>query len=185
MIICRLRLPSVWLIYGMEVKLIGPTKTSNDGYRKDTALNEANYSPKKRHPLREKLNESLVNKAGFVAIEAVNIHTNHLAIEEETFHFGSTLWFYPDAYKGLKNCRLGAIYTVLLRAAKLALSSKMKHNNSLKIHECLQQERGHLKGKVFQLRETHWVSLTPFYSADDKHCWKVMDYEEHVIFLSF
>ncbi len=55
-------------------------KTSNDGYRKDTALNEANYSPKKRHPLGEKLNESLVNKAGFVTIEAVNILTNLLII---------------------------------------------------------------------------------------------------------
>ncbi len=30
-------------------------KTSNDGYRKDTALNEANYSPKKIRPLREKI----------------------------------------------------------------------------------------------------------------------------------
>ncbi len=30
-------------------------KTSNDGYRKDTALNEASYSPKKRRPLREKI----------------------------------------------------------------------------------------------------------------------------------
>ena len=43
-------------------------KTSNDGHRKDTALNEANYSPKKRRPLRGKSNESLVNKAGFVTI---------------------------------------------------------------------------------------------------------------------
>ena len=84
-------------------------KTSNDGYCKDTALNEANYSPKKRRPLREKSNESLVNKAGFVTIEAVNILTNHLAIEEETFHFGSTLGFYPDAYTGLKNCHLRAL----------------------------------------------------------------------------
>jgi hypothetical protein len=33
-------------------------KTSNDGYCKDTALNEANYSPKKRCPLREKSNEA-------------------------------------------------------------------------------------------------------------------------------
>ncbi len=23
----------------------------------------------------------------------------------------------------------------------------------------------------------HWVSLTPFYYADDKHFWKVIDYE--------
>ena len=152
-------------------------KTSNDGYCKDTALNESNYSPKKRRPLREKLNESLVNKAGFVTIEAVNILTNHLAIKEETLHFGSTLGFYPDAYTGLKNCHLRALYAVLPRAAKLALSSKVKHNNSLKIHECLQQERGHLKGKVFRLHEMHWVSLTPFYYTDDKHCWKVIDYE--------
>ncbi len=64
-------------------------KTSNDGYGKDTALNEANYSPIKRRPLRENLNESLVNKAGFVTIEEVNILTNQLAIKEETFHFGS------------------------------------------------------------------------------------------------
>ncbi len=119
-------------------------------------MNEANYSPKKRRPLREKSNESLVNKAGFVTIKAVNILTNHLAIEKETLHFGSTLGFYPDAYTGLKNCHLRALYAVLLRAAKLALSSKVKHNNSLKIHECLQQERGHLKGKVFRLREMHW-----------------------------
>ena len=128
-------------------------KTSNDGYRKDTALNEANYSPKKRRPLRDKLNESLANKAGVVTIEAVNILTTQLAIEKETLHFGSTLGFYPDAYTGLKNCHLKALYLVLPRAAKLALSSKVKHNNSVKIHECLQQERGHLKGKVFRLRK--------------------------------
>jgi hypothetical protein len=109
-------------------------KTSNDGYCKDTALNEANYSPKKRCPLRGKSNESLVNKAGFVTIEAVNILTNHLAIKEETLHFGSTLGFYPDAYTGLKNCHLRALHAASLRAAKLALSSKVKHNNSLKIH---------------------------------------------------
>jgi hypothetical protein len=84
-------------------------KTSNDGHRKDTALNEANYSPKKRRPLRENSNESLVNKAGFVTIEAVNILTNQLAIKVETFHFGSTLGFYPDAYTGLKNCHLRAL----------------------------------------------------------------------------
>ncbi len=84
-------------------------KTSNDGYQKDTALNEANYSPKKRRPLRENLNESLVNKARFVTIQAVNILTNQLAIKEETFHFGSTLGFYPDAYKRLKNCHLRAL----------------------------------------------------------------------------
>ncbi len=83
------------------------------------------------------MNESLVNKAGFVTIEAVNILTNQLAIKEETFHFGSTLGFYPDAYKGLKNSHLRALYAVSPWAAKLALSSKAKHNNSLKIHECL------------------------------------------------
>ena len=114
----------------------------------------------KKKSTQGKSNESLVNKAGFVTIEAVNILTNQLAIKKETFHFGSTLGFYPDAYTGLKNCHLRALYAVLPRAAKLALSSKVKHNNSLKIHECLQQERGHLKGKVFRLRETHWVSLT-------------------------
>ncbi len=100
-----------------------------------------------------------------------------LSLKEETFHFGSTLGFYPDAYKGLKNCHLSALDAVLPWAAKLALSSKVKHNHSLKIHECLQQERGHLKEKVFRLRETHQVFLTPFYYADDKHCWKVTDYE--------
>ena len=83
-------------------------------------------------------------------------------------------WYLFFQHKGLKNCHLRALYAVLLWAAKLALSSKVKHNNSLKIHECLQQERGHLKGKVFRLRETLWVSLTPFYYADDKHCWKVI-----------
>ncbi len=69
-------------------------------------------SPKKKRPLREKSNESLVNKAGFVTIEAVNILTNHLAIEEETLHFGSKLGFYPDAYRGLKNCHLIELYTL-------------------------------------------------------------------------
>ncbi len=91
--------------------------------------------------------------------------------------FWKHTWIYPDAYTGLKNCHLRALYAVSPRAAKLALSSKAKHKNSLKIHECLQQERGHLKGKVFRLREMHWVSLTPFYYADDNYCWKVIDYE--------
>jgi hypothetical protein len=27
-------------------------------------------------------------------------------------HFGSTLGFYPDAYMGLKNCHLRALYAV-------------------------------------------------------------------------
>ena len=65
----------------------------------------------------KKLNESLVNKAGFVTIEAVNILTSHLAIKEEKLHFGSTLGFYPDAYTGFKNCHLRALYAVSLRAA--------------------------------------------------------------------
>ena len=94
-------------------------------------MNEANYSPKTRHPLSEKSNESLVNKAVFVTIEAVNILTNQLAIEEETLYFGSALGFYPDAYTGLKNCHLRALYAVSPRAAKLALSSKVKHNTTI------------------------------------------------------
>ena len=55
-----------------------------------------------------------------------------LSLKQGTFHFESTLGFYP-AYTGLKNCHLRALYAVLPRAAKLALSSKVKHNNSLKI----------------------------------------------------
>ncbi len=81
-------------------------KTSNDGYRKDTALNEANFSPKKRRPLMEKSNESLVNKAGFVTIEAVNILTNQLAIEEETLHFWKHTWILSRCLQGTQKLPL-------------------------------------------------------------------------------
>ncbi len=81
-------------------------KTSNDQYCKDTAFNEANYSPKKRRPLREKSNESLVNKAGLVTIEAVNILTNHLAIKEETFHFWKQTWILSRCLHGTQELPL-------------------------------------------------------------------------------
>ncbi len=101
-----------------------------------------------------------------VTIEAFNILTNELAIKKETIH-------------GTQDCHLRALYTVLSWAAKLALSSKVKHNNSLNIHKCLQRERGHLNGKIF------CFSLTLFYYTDNKHCWKVIDCKRTCAVLEF
>ncbi len=46
------------------------------------------------------------------------------------------------------------------------------------IQECLQQFKGPKKGKVFQLRETHWVSMCPSLYMDDAYCWHVTNIDK-------
>ncbi len=68
--------PMKYMSYGVEdfhcqdrgrtMNIFTWISSTYDGYCKDTALNEANYSPKKRRPLREKLNESLFKESSSV-----------------------------------------------------------------------------------------------------------------------
>ena len=42
---------------------------------------------------------------------------------------------------------------------KIGTLQKLKHHEVSMIQECLQQFKGPKKGKEFQLRGTHWVSI--------------------------
>jgi hypothetical protein len=112
-----------------------------------------------RDPLRDKLNCRLIKNAGTLTLEAVDALRSNFAVEKECMKYKSTIGEYPRCYRGLGKCHLRALYSVLPPAAKLALSKKLKHHEASMIQECLQQCKGPKKGKVFQLRETHWVSM--------------------------
>jgi hypothetical protein len=91
--------------------------------------------------------------------------------------YGSTLGKHPACYTGFRKCHFRALYSVSPKDAKLAYSKKVKHHKESKIQECLQQLKGHMKGKVFWLRGMHWVSLSPSFYTDDAYCWPVVDFE--------
>jgi hypothetical protein len=44
--------------------------------------------------------------------------------------------------------------------------------------ECLQQFKGPKKGKLFQLRGMHWVSICRLFYVDDAYCWHVTNIEK-------
>jgi len=46
------------------------------------------------------------------------------------------------------------------------------------IQECLQQFKGPKKGKVFQLRGMHWVSICQLFYVDNAYCWYVTNIEK-------
>jgi hypothetical protein len=149
-------------------------KNSKDGCGKGTTINVDTFI---RHPLRDSLNNnSLFKNVGVVTKEAGNALSQRSAIGK-MMKYGSTLGKYPACYTGFRNCHFRALYSVSPKAAKLAYSKKVKHHEESKIQECLQQLKGHTKGKVFWLRGTHWVSLSPSFYTDDAYCWPVVDFE--------
>jgi hypothetical protein len=80
--------------------------------------------------------------------------------------------------QGIGKCHLRALYSISPLAAKLALSKKLKHHEASMIQECLQQFKGPKKGKVFQLRRTHWVSICQSFYMDDTYCWRVTNIDK-------
>jgi hypothetical protein len=112
-----------------------------------------------RDPLRDKSNCRLIKYARTLTLEAVDALRSNFAVDKECMKYKSILGEYPRCYRGLGKCHLRALYSVLPQAAKLALSKKLKHHEASMIQECLQQFKGPKKGKVFQLRRTHWVSI--------------------------
>ena len=112
-----------------------------------------------RDPLRDKSNCHLIKYAGTLTLEAVDALHSNFVVNKECMKYKSILGEYPRCYRGLGKCHLRALYSVLPQAAKLALSKKLKHHEASMIQECLQQFKGPKKGKVFQLRGTHWVSI--------------------------
>jgi hypothetical protein len=119
------------------------------------------------------LNCPLIKNAGTLTLEAVDALRSNFAVKKECMKYKSTLGEYPQCYRGLGKCHLRALYSVSPLVAKLALSKKLKHHEASMIQECLQQFKGPKKGKVFQLRGTHWVSICPSFYMEDVYCWLV------------
>ncbi len=131
-----------------------------------------------RDPLRDKLNCRLIKYADTLTQEAIDKLRSNFVVEKECMKYKSILGEYPRCYRGLGKCHLRALYSILPLAAKLALSKKLKHHEASMIQECLQQFKGPKKGKVFQLRRTHWVSICQSFYVVDTYCWYVTDIEK-------
>ena len=149
-------------------------ENSKDGCRKSTTINVDTFI---RCPLRDSSNNNpLFKNVGVVTKEAGNALSQWLAIGK-MMKYGSTLRKYPACYTGFGKCHFRALYTVSQKAAKLAYSKKVKHHKESKIQECLQQLKGHMKGKLFWFHGTHWVSPSLSFYTDDAYCWPVVDFE--------
>ncbi len=131
-----------------------------------------------RDPLRDKSNYRLIKIAGTLILEAFDALRSNFVVKKECMKYKSTLGEYPRCYRGLGKCHLRALYSVSPPAAKLALSKKSKHHEASMIQECLQQCKGPKKGKVFQLRGTHWVSICRSFYVDDAYCWRVTNIDK-------
>jgi hypothetical protein len=112
-----------------------------------------------RNPSRDLSHDSVAQKAGLVTIEAVDELVSQFALKKEWLKYKHMLGEYPKCYKGLQKYYLRALYSVLLKATKLAHSQKIRHHQASEIQECLQQSKGPFGGKVFRLHGTHWVSI--------------------------
>ncbi len=131
-----------------------------------------------RYPLRDKSNCRLIKIAGTLSLEAVDALCSNFAVNNECMKYKNILGEYPTCYTGLRKCHLRALYSVLPQAAKLAHSKKLKHHEASMIQACLQQFKGPKKGKVIQLRRTHWVSICQLFYVDDAYCWYVTNIEK-------
>ncbi len=131
-----------------------------------------------RDPLRDKSNCCLIKYAGTLTLEAVDVLRSNFAVNTECMKHKSILGEYPRCYRGLGKCHLRALYSVLSQAAKLALSKNLKQHEASMIQECLQQFKGPKKGKVFQLRGTHLVSMCRSFYVDDAYCRYVTNIEK-------
>jgi hypothetical protein len=67
-----------------------------------------------------------IKKAGVITIEAVDVLLSKFVLKKEWLKKKKLLGEYPKRYKGLWKCHLRALYSVLPKAAKLALSKKNK-----------------------------------------------------------
>jgi hypothetical protein len=131
-----------------------------------------------RDPLRDKSNCRFIKYAGTLSLEAVDALRSNFAVDKECMKYKSILGEYPRCYRGLGKRHLRALYSALPLATKLALSKKLKHHEASMIQECLQQFKGPKKGKVFQLRGTHWVSICQLFYVDNAYCWYVTNIEK-------
>ncbi len=120
----------------------------------------------------------MIKYASTLTLEAVDALRSNFAVVKECMKYKNILGEYPRCYRGLGKCHLRALYSVLPQAAKLALSKKLKHHEVSMIKECLQQFKGPKKGKVFQLRGTHLVSICQSFYVDDAYCWYVTNIEK-------
>ncbi len=118
-----------------------------------------------------------INKAGVVTIEAFDELVSKFALKKEWLKYKHLPREYPKCYKGSRKCHLRALYSVLLKAAKLAHSKKIKHHQASEIQECLQLFEGQFGGKVFRLCGTHWVSICSMIYTGDTYCWCVTNFE--------
>jgi hypothetical protein len=146
------------------------TINSSDGCCKAT-------TSKRRNPSRDSSRDSLAQKAGVVTIEAFDELVSKYALKKEWLKYKHLLGEYPKCYKGLRKCHLRALYSVLPKAAKLALSKKIKHHQASEIQECLQMFEGPFGGKVFCLRGMHLVSICSLFYTDNAYCWSVTNFE--------
>jgi hypothetical protein len=149
-------------------------ENSKDGCRKSTTINVDTFI---RCPLRDSSNNNpLFKNVGVVTKEAGNALSQWSAIGK-MMKYGSTLGKYPACYTGFRKCHFRVLYSVSPKAAESAYSKKVKHHEESKIQECLQQLKGHTKGKVYWLHGMHWVSLSPSFYTDNAYCWPVVNFE--------
>jgi hypothetical protein len=120
----------------------------------------------------------MIKIAGTLSLEAVDALRSNFAVVNECMKYKNILGEYPTCYSGLWKCSLRALYSVLPQAAKLAHSKKLKYREASMIQACLQQFKGPKKGKVFQLRGSHWVSICHSFYVDDAYCWYVTNFEK-------
>jgi hypothetical protein len=131
-----------------------------------------------RYPLRDKSNFRSIKIAGTLTLEAVDALRSNFAVNNECIKYKNILGEYPTCYRGLGKCHLKALYSVLPQAAKLAHSKNIKHHETSMIQACLQQLKGPRKGKVFQVRGMHWVSICRSFYVDDAYCSHVTNFEK-------
>jgi hypothetical protein len=111
-------------------------------------------------------------------MHAVDALRSNFAVNNECMKYKNILGEYPTCYRGLGKCHFRGLYSVLPQAAKLALSKKLKHHEASMIQACLQQFKGPKKGKVFQLRKTHWVFICRSFYVDNAYCWYKTNFEK-------
>jgi hypothetical protein len=106
-----------------------PSKTVEDIDATESIINNSDGCCKAttsncRNPSRDSSRESLAQKAEVVTIEAYDELVSKFALKKEWLKYKDTLGEYPKRFKGFWICHLRALYSVLPKAAQLALSKK-------------------------------------------------------------
>ena len=106
--------------------------------------------------------------------QAINPKVGKVREKEERGGLNIT---YPEELCGPCKCHLRALYHVSPAASEEALRRRVSYKDLDTIKEIARKHSNSDLIKVYQLRKTHWVCVTPKLYIDDAYCYHILHYE--------